>query len=273
MRVQIQNQSISRHVINVATSAVSVVISISDPSVVLTSVEVVRNPPSSKIGPLAPAQIAMTLAGISTSVSILEPTPLIWRYKDVDIELGNRFPYAAEDTTDSVADFEVCGKVVKSFLGKNPMYNQNLNVKATVEDVGRIKAIVLAAHNCEADRPLFEWPFEVNKEGVFKFVNKDNLKVDFAEIFDATEMKDIYDLDERRCHPLEAQEVRLGSRVMVEFTVAIWKKKPGRAGCTFHLISVGVLERGRENFSGGFRSPKRGKGPGSRGQKRKSLVN
>ena len=67
--------------------------------------------------------------------------------------------------------FEIRGKVVKSFLGKDPMYNQNLNVKATTEDISRIKSIVLAAPNSDASRPSFEWPFEVNKEGVFKFVN------------------------------------------------------------------------------------------------------
>ena len=116
---------------------------------------------------------------------------------------------------------------------------------------------MLAAPNCDASSPLFEWPFEVNKEGVFKFVNKDNLKVDFAEIFDAAKMKDIYNIEERRRHSLEATEVRLGSRVMVEFTVAIWRKKPARAGCTFHLISIGVLEQGGENFSRGFQSPKK----------------
>jgi hypothetical protein len=132
-----------------------------------------------------------------------------------------------------------------------------LRSTATAEDVSRIKIIILAAPNCEASKPSFEWPFEDNKEGVFKFVNKDDLQVDFAEIFDAAKMKDIYDVDERQRHSLEAQEVKLGSRVMVEFIVAIWKKKPGRAGCTFHLISVGVLERGGENFSRSFRSPKK----------------
>ena len=126
-----------------------------------------------------------------------------------------------------------------------------------MEDVNRIKAIVLAAPNSDASRPSFEWPFEVNKEGVFKFVNKDNLKVDFAEIFNAAEMKNAYDLDERRHHSLEAQDVRLGSRVMVEFTIAIWKKKPGRASCTFHLISVGVLEPSKKDISGSFQSPKK----------------
>ena len=175
----------------------------------------------------------------------------------MNIELDNRFSYAADDAINSVADFEVRGKVVKSFLDKNSMYNQNLNVKATAEDVNRIKAIIFAAPNCEASKSSFEWPFKDNKKGVFKFVNKNDLQIDFAEIFDAAKMKDIYDVDERQRHSLEAQEVKLGSRVMIEFTVAIWKKKPGRAGCTFHLISIGVLERGGENFSRSFQSPKK----------------
>ena len=64
-------------------------------------------------------------------------------------------------------------------------------------------------------------------------MNKDNLKVDFAEIFDAAEMDDIYNVAERRRHSLGANDVRLGSRVMVEFTIAIWRKKPERSGCTY----------------------------------------
>ena len=70
-------------------------------------------------------------------------------------------------------------------------------------------------------------------------------------------MKNIYDVAERRRYSLEANDVRLGSKVMVEFTIAIWKKKPERAGCTFHLISVGVLESAGDNVLGGFHSPKK----------------
>jgi hypothetical protein len=177
----------------------------------------------------------------------------------VDIELGNRFPYATDDSADGVVDFEVRGKVVKSFLSKDPMYTQNLNLKATADDVSRIKDIVRAAPNSDASRPSFEWPFEANKEGVFKFVNKENLKADFGEIFNAAEMGDIYDVADRRRRSLDVKEVRLGSQVMVEFTIAIWRKKPERTGCTFHLISVGLLEGTRENVLGGFQSPKKRK--------------
>ena len=73
----------------------------------------------------------------------------------MDIELGNRFPYKTGDASDSVVDFEVRGKVVKSFLGKDPMYNHNLNVKATSEDINRIKAIVCAAPNSDVSKPSF----------------------------------------------------------------------------------------------------------------------
>ena len=80
---------------------------------------------------------------------------------------------------------------------------------------------------------------------------------DFGEIFDTGQMEDIYNVVERTHHSLEAAEVRLGSRVMVEFTIAIWKKRPERSGCTFHLISVGLLERGRDDVLRGFQSPKK----------------
>ena len=165
----------------------------------------------------------------------------------MDIELGNRFPYKTGDASDSVVDFEVRGKVVKSFLGKDPMYSHNLNVKATSEDVSRIKAIVCAAPNSDVSNPSFKWPFEANKEGVFKFVNKENLEDKFGEIFDAGQMEDIYNVVERGHHSVEATEVKLGSRVMVEFTIAIWRKRPERSGCTFLLISVGLLERVRDD--------------------------
>jgi len=60
---------------------------------------------------------------------------LIWHYRDLDIELDNRFPYIGDNTTDSVIDFEVWSKVAKFFFDKNTMYNQNLMIKATDEDV------------------------------------------------------------------------------------------------------------------------------------------
>ena len=56
---------------------------------------------------------------IPTHVLILEQAPIIWRYNDADIELGNCFPYhgVAVDTVGSrvndVVDFEVRSKVVK----------------------------------------------------------------------------------------------------------------------------------------------------------------
>ena len=124
----------SRRAIKVATSTMPTIIPINDPPSILPSVEVVHSPPPSKIPSLPLGQAAVTLTGSPTLASIPEPTPLIWRYKDVDIELGNKFPYVLDDATD-VTDFEVSGKVVKSFLSKDPMYNQNLNVKATAEDV------------------------------------------------------------------------------------------------------------------------------------------
>jgi hypothetical protein len=92
------------------------------------------------------------------------------------------------------------------------LQESNREAHSLVElDVERIKAIVRAAPNSEASKQSFECPFEVNKEGVFKFFNKDNLKVDFTEIFDAVKLKNIYDVAERRRHSLEADEVRLGS--------------------------------------------------------------
>ena len=66
-----------------------------------------------------------------------------------------------------------------------------------------------------------------------------------------------HDVAERRRHSLEASDVKLGSKAMVEFTIAIWKKKPERVGCTFHLISIGVLERAGDNVTGSFLSPKK----------------
>ena len=146
---------------------------------ILTSVEVAQTSPLTPSPPVSDVSVATI--GNPTGDSVVQKAPLVWRYKDVDIEVGNRFPYKANDASDSVVDFEVHGKVVKSFLGKDPMYNHNLNVKATAEDVSRIKAIVCTAPNLDASKPSFEWPFEANKEGVFKFVNKENLEDDFAE--------------------------------------------------------------------------------------------
>lgn len=142
------------------------------PPLILNEVEVAHTPHQT---PLTPTHVPVASQGILTGIPISIPTsipsvqqtPLIWRYRDVDIELDNRFPYATDNATDSVTDFEVRGKVVKSFLGKDPIYNQNLNVKATKEDIRRIKAIVCAAPNSDASKSSFEWPFEADKEGVF----------------------------------------------------------------------------------------------------------
>ena len=136
-----------------------------NPAHLLTSVEVARTSPQTP-SPLA-SDVSVTPTGNLTGDSVLQQPPLVWRYKDADIELGNRFPYKTGDSSDNVVDFEVRGKVVKSFLRKDLTYNHNLNVKATSEDVNRIKAIVCAAPNSDASKPSFEWPFEANKEGVF----------------------------------------------------------------------------------------------------------
>lgn len=56
---------------------------------------------------------------------------------------------------------------------------------------------------------------------MFKFVNEDNLRADFAKIYDAVEMKDAYDVAECKRHSLEANDVMLGSKAMIEFTIAI----------------------------------------------------
>ena len=89
------------------------------------------------------------------------------------------------------------------------------------------------------------------------FINKDNLKANFAEIYDVAKMKDIYDMGEHRHHSPEANNVTLSSKVTIEFTIAILRKKLERMGCTFHLISVRVLEIIGDNVSGEFHSPKK----------------
>ena len=194
-----------------------------------------------------------------TTVPVTVESTLIWRFKDPDIELGNRFPYPQEAISgiNDVVDFEVRGKIVKSFLQKNPMYNHNINVKATIEDVHRIKAIVIVAPDSQADRASFEWPFEDGKENVFKMVNKENLAADFEFIWNAAEMEDIHDIEERKLHSLGVSDVKLGSKALVEFTIALWKKRPERVGCTFHLVSVGLLEGPNDDVFGGFQSPKK----------------
>lgn len=70
-------------------------------------------------------------------------------------------------------------------------------------------------------------------------------------------MKDVYDMADRGRHSFKASDVRLGSKVMVEFTIVIWRKKLERVRCTFHLISVGVLENAGDNVSKGFYSLKK----------------
>ena len=98
----VQNQSMSRRTIKPTTSAPPAIIPITNPPLILTPVEVVHTPRPSEM-PLS--QIAVIQAGISTSVLVTKPTPLVWRYKDIDIELGNKFPYAADDATNDVVDF------------------------------------------------------------------------------------------------------------------------------------------------------------------------
>ena len=105
----------SKSITKLKKSNLPAIISVNDPALVSTSVEAVSTLHSLEI-PLLPLSIS------SNSALIAKATSLVWRYKDVDIELGNRFPYLADDDT-NVADFEVHGKVVKCFLGKDPMYN------------------------------------------------------------------------------------------------------------------------------------------------------
>ena len=126
-----------------------------------------------------------------------------------------------------------------------------------MKDVSRIKIIILAMLNCDVSRTSFEWSFEVNKKEIFKFINKDNLKIDFAEIFDIAEMNDIYDVNERWRHSLETQKMRLSTWMMIEFTITIWRKKSERINCTFHLINVRILKSVKDNFLRKFWSSKK----------------
>ena len=198
---------------------------------------------------------------VSIDVTVPMQMSLIWRYNDVDIEFGNRFPYPMSDGTESsndVADFRVQGKIVKAFLGKDPKYSHTLHLKTSMMDVDRIKKIVMTAPESGTTTISFLWPFEDSRdteEAVFKFTNKQNLSVDFENIWDMCKMKDIDDVEERNRNKLEIEDVKSGSMALVEFIIALWKQyEQNKFGCSFHLISIGILDKGGDNL---FQSPKK----------------
>jgi len=67
-------------------------------------------------------------------------------------------------------------------------------------------AIVIAAPKSQTARASFLWSFDDShhtKESVFKFTNKQNLWIDFKNIWDMCKMKDVEDVEERNKHKLE----------------------------------------------------------------------
>ena len=107
------------------------------PSLILNEVEAASTSHQTALSLThVPVALPGILTIIPTGIPSIQQTPLIWHYRDLDIKLDNRFPYAGDDTTNSIVDFEVWSKVVKFFSDKNTMYNQNLMVKATYKDVG-----------------------------------------------------------------------------------------------------------------------------------------
>jgi hypothetical protein len=81
--------------------------------------------------------------------------------------------------------------------------------------------------------------------------------MDFIEIFDTADKMVIHDVASHRGHSVEANEVSLGNKVIMDFTITIWRKKPESIGCSFHLIDVRVLESAGDNISGRFNSSKK----------------
>lgn len=172
---------------------------------------------------------------------------------------GVRYPFPANnevyegDDVFNPVQFETIGLVTTCFLNAGAISH---TIKFTIpkEDIERIKALVKSSPEFQPGDE-FHWPFA---DGVATANNKDNLTSPFENVYDGRNKRHEENSEEDE---LPAHRIRVGVKVLVEYTPTVWsvKKskdgaptKSGSSGCSLKLLAVILLE---ERYS--FESPRK----------------
>ena len=155
-----------------------------------------------------------------------------------------------------VAEFEVEGKVVTSFLRKSE-FSHTITITLTDEDIECIKTIVKTSPGFAENN--FRWPI-VGKD--VKFVSKVNLDEDYENIWDGRSIANIYNVDARQ--KLIPDDIKAGTNVLLEYSITQYiGRKPKEnvsgynSGCTLTFLSIGLLPKKKGDIEIDFDSPKK----------------
>jgi hypothetical protein len=188
-----------------------------------------------------------------------------WKYID---NLYVPFPIsldAGDEEDREVFELNVGGTVVNSYL-RVGQYSHNIDLEVTVDERRRLQTFVQTVPDFDKYAASFKWPW-AGSSNVVRFTSKEDIGGDFKVIWDGRSITDIHDVESRL--PIPHTRIRGGSRVFVEFTVIVWEFKATEAdkstnknisakyGCTFKLLSIGLLDDGLKGYN--IESPKKRK--------------
>jgi hypothetical protein len=189
----------------------------------------------------------------------IDPAEIEWKLIDNAQIPFPRISTGIDEERD-VLELTVTGTVVTSFL-RTGQYGHTLQIKLLPADRRRLQSFVQTVPDFdEKYRSTFKWPWsEDNKNPghvTAKFISKEYPDEEFKVVWDGRDLVNLADIEARK--PISYTNIRNGSLIYVEFTVAVWKyteaetsdreggKKKGKVstGCTFKLLSVGLINDG-----------------------------
>jgi len=170
---------------------------------------------------------------------------------------GSYYPFPAKGSGDADLDpieFHVTGTVVTPFLSASP-YPHTVIVDISIAEIDKIKAIALSApRQNDSD---YRWPFDGTEA---KFSNKDDLSIDFPEVWDGR--RDVDPLDVVNRPPLAAHHIEETDTVLIEYSLVLYGRRRDRPevpgfgmGCRLVLLAVVLVDKGRKGFN--FDSPRK----------------
>jgi hypothetical protein len=217
-----------------------------------------------------PRTTTNTAINRTQSQDIIVPTELEWKQVD---NAQIPFPSATPDgdVEREVSEFTVTGTVVKSYL-KSGQYGHSLQIEISPADRRRLESYIQTVPNFDKLRPSFKWPWHQDIKNptkiTAKFVSKENSDEEFNVVWDGRDLQNLANVDARA--PISYTNIRSGNLVHVEFTLSVWeykepeltdeagpKKVTIKHGCTFKLLSIGLLRDGYVGYNIGSPTKKR----------------
>jgi hypothetical protein len=196
------------------------------------------------------------------SQDIVVPTEIDWKLVD-NAHIPFPSAIANSDEERDVSEFTVTGTVVKSYL-RTGQYGHSLQIEISPADRRRLESYIQTVPNFDKYRPSFKWPWHQDSKNptkiTAKFVSKENSDEEFKVVWDGRDVQNLGNVDARA--PISYTNIRTGNLVHVEFTLSVWeykepevtdesghKKATVKYGCTFKLLSIGLLRDGYVGYN------------------------